>query len=211
LFLAGHPARAQRVVDKMVATVSDGVRTDLITYSDLLWQLALEPNVPLSPPSSENLNRALQLLISQRLIALEAERLPTTTPKESEVQAEIRRLLDQFPSTANFIERLKQVGFTSTTDENFQRIIQRRLAIEKYLDFRFRSFVIITLPEEKEYYEKVWKPRFIAKNPGGIVPPFETVEKQINSEMTENRIENDIEQFLTTARERAEIVILNPV
>ena len=31
---------AQQVVDKMVATVNAGVKTDLITYSDLLWQLA---------------------------------------------------------------------------------------------------------------------------------------------------------------------------
>ena len=34
---------AQQVIDKMVATVNAGVKTDLITYSDLLWQLALQP------------------------------------------------------------------------------------------------------------------------------------------------------------------------
>ena len=68
--------RAQNVVDKTVATVSDGIRTELITYSDLRWQLALQPNVELSPPSSEDLNNALQLLINQRIFALEADRLP---------------------------------------------------------------------------------------------------------------------------------------
>ena len=70
-------AAQQTVVDKTVATISDGGRTELITYSDLRWQLALQPNVSLSPPSSEDLNRALRLLIDQRLFALEAERLPT--------------------------------------------------------------------------------------------------------------------------------------
>jgi len=34
---------AQQVVDKMVATINGGVRTELITYSDLMWQLALQP------------------------------------------------------------------------------------------------------------------------------------------------------------------------
>ena len=43
---------AQQVVDKMVATVNAGVRTDLITYSDLLWQLALQPSPSLLLPSS---------------------------------------------------------------------------------------------------------------------------------------------------------------
>ena len=46
------PVAAQRVVDKMVATINAGARTDLITYSDLLWQLALEPNTPLDNPTS---------------------------------------------------------------------------------------------------------------------------------------------------------------
>src|SRR5437868_2207706 len=69
-------AVAQQMVDKTVATLTDGVRTELITYSDLKWQLALQPNVTINPPSSEDLNRALRLLIDQRLFALEAERLP---------------------------------------------------------------------------------------------------------------------------------------
>jgi len=62
------PAPAQEVVDKMVATVNGGVKVELITYSDILWQLALQPDTPLSNPSSENLNLALRRLIEQRLI-----------------------------------------------------------------------------------------------------------------------------------------------
>ena len=43
----------QQVVDKMVATVNAGILPEcrqicLITYSDLLWQLALQPNSPLA-------------------------------------------------------------------------------------------------------------------------------------------------------------------
>ena len=80
---------AQQVVDKTVATVSDGVRTELITYSDLKWQLALQPGVPINPPSSEDLNRALRLLIDQRLFALEAERLPREPATRAEINAKI--------------------------------------------------------------------------------------------------------------------------
>ncbi len=54
-FLALSPAaEAQEVVDKMVATVSSGSRANLITYSDLLWQLALQPGTPLSKPVSKS-------------------------------------------------------------------------------------------------------------------------------------------------------------
>src|SRR5215212_8896844 len=71
---------AQQVVYKMVATVNAGVRTDLITYSDLLWQLALQPHTLLDNPSSNDLNRALRLLIDQHLILQEAEKIPTIVP-----------------------------------------------------------------------------------------------------------------------------------
>src|SRR5436190_19304063 len=63
---------AQEIVDKTVATVNSGVRTDLITYSDLLWQLALQPNTPISQPTSETLNAALRLVEDQRLVLQEA-------------------------------------------------------------------------------------------------------------------------------------------
>src|SRR5215212_10390039 len=77
VLVAPPSCSAQQVVDKMVATVNAGVRTDLITYSDLMWQLALQPNTVLDNPTSADLNRALRLLIDQHLILQEAEKIPT--------------------------------------------------------------------------------------------------------------------------------------
>src|SRR5687767_8881626 len=104
---------SQQMVDKTVATVGDGVRTELITYSDLKWQLALQPNVPLNPPSSEDLNRALRLLIDQRLFALEAERLPRDPATKAEINAKISEIVSYFLPPSQFEERLKLVGFKS--------------------------------------------------------------------------------------------------
>src|SRR5215212_11146717 len=70
------------VVDRMVAIVNDG---ELITYSDLLWQLALQPNVPIDSPRREDLKRALELLIDQRLVVQEAFFLNDTPTTEKEV------------------------------------------------------------------------------------------------------------------------------
>ena len=62
-------ASGQEVVDKMVATVNAGVLPEcrqicLITYSDLLWQLALQPDTPLDNPTSADLNRACTCLLT---------------------------------------------------------------------------------------------------------------------------------------------------
>jgi hypothetical protein len=209
LFFLPSRVNAQEVVDKTVATVSDRVRTELITYSDLLWQLALQPRTPLDSPSKDDLDQALRLVIDQRLITLETRRLPSISVTEAETQAEIKQVLDQFSSTAEFVDRLRAVGFESTTDYNFQKLMEQRVAIEKYLDFRFRSFVVITAEQEESYYKDVFVPSFRTRNPGVVPPPIGDVRPRINQDLTTSRISSDLDRFLDNARERAEIVILS--
>lgn len=199
---------AQETVDKTVATVSDGVRTELITYSDLLWQLALQPRAQLQPPTSDELNRTLQLLINQRLFALEAQRLPSNQPTENDVKQEVDRILKLFPSSTEFEQRLRTVGFDSISDDNFQRMIRQRIAIEKYLDFRFRSFIVITPEDEVKYYREVYTPEFRRRNPGLLLPSIDDVRQSLNAALTESKIEQEIEKFLDDAKRRAEVVVL---
>ncbi|HKG60976.1 MAG TPA: hypothetical protein VKB05_14545 [Pyrinomonadaceae bacterium] len=192
----------------MVATVNAGVRTDLITYSDLMWQLALQPRTVLDNPSSEDLNRALRLLIDQRLILQEAEKIPTIIPTQKEVSDARDELARNFASVTEFQERLQRVGLTS---EKLNEIVEQRLKMEKYLDFRFRNFVVISQKEIADYYRDVYTPRLKARFPGRIVPPLEQVRDEIEKTLMEAKIESDTDAFLDQARERAEIVTLNPV
>ena len=203
----------QEVVDKMVATVNAGGTTEcggvcLITYSDLLWQLALQPDTPLDNPTSADLNRALRLVIDQRLILQEAEKLPSIGPSTDEVRVARDELVKNFASPSDFQQRLLRVGLTA---EKLDEILNQRLRIEKYLDFRFRNFVVITQQEIADYYTSVYVPRLRARSPGQIVPTLEDARAEIESTLQESKIETDTDAFLDTARERAEIVTLNPV
>lgn len=200
--------RAQEMVDKTVAVVRDSARYELITYSDLLWQLALQPNVPLEPPRSEDLNQALQLLIDQRLFALEAKRLPRVELTEAEINQKINETVAYFPSPAVFEARLKTVGFNSIRDPAFQRIIAQRLAIEKYVDFRFGSFVVVTSDEEAKYYNDIFVPNFRHNSPGRLMPTLDEERKNINETLTRQKIAASIERFLDDAKRRSEIEVL---
>lgn len=202
------PCAAQQVVDKMVATVNAGVKTELITYSDLMWQLALQPNTPLDNPTSADLNGALRLLIDQRLILQEAEKLPTIVPTPAEINNARNELARNFRTQAEFQERLQRVGLTS---EKLDEIVEQRLKMEKYLDFRFRNFVVISQQEIVDYYNDVYVPRFKSRFPGRIVPTLDQSRDEIERTLMEAKIESDTDAFLATARERAEIVILSPV
>jgi hypothetical protein len=201
-------AQAQDVTDKMVATVNTGVRPSLITYSDLLWQLALEPNTSLANPGTESLNRVLNLIISQRLILQEAERLPSIDPTAKEIDDRLNEFVKLFPSQAEFQERVARVGLSL---EQLREIVRQRLTIEKFLDFRFRSFTVVTPAEVEAYYRDAWVPRFRRQQPGRLVPELKDVSKVIETELTESKIESETDEFLDSIRERAEITILNPV
>ena len=188
----------------MVAVING---RELITHSDLLWQLALQPDVPLDNPREEDLQRALQLVIDQRLISQEAEKLPTTQPTDKEIQEELKNLIARFPPD-EFYRRLARVGLGENS-EQLKEIVRQRVAIDKYISFRFRSFTVVTPQEVADYYRAVWSPRRRRLSPGAVAPKLEEVYTQVETELRESKVESDTDEFLEDARAAAEIVILD--
>jgi len=196
---------SQEVVDRMVAVING---RELITHSDLLWQLALQPAAALDNPRREDLSRALQLIIDQRLIAQEAEKLPSVAATDAEVQAELKKLIGRFASGEEFYARLRRVGLGEDS-EQLREIVRQRVAIDKYISFRFRAFTVVTPEEVADYYRDVWAPRRRRQAPGSVVPRLEDVSAEVEEELRENKVESDTDEFLEDARATAEIVVLD--
>ena len=201
-------AISQTVTDKSVATVNAGVKTDVITLSDLVWQLALQPDSPVDGVSSQILNQTLQIVIDQRIILQEAERLPAISPSERDIEEALKLLMARFPSPESFRTRVDRVGLTA---EHLREIMRQRLEIERYLDFRFRSFTVVSPQEVTDYYNQVFVPRFRRQQPGRIVPTLDEVRDQLEKQLVESKVASDTDRFLAEARDRAQITILNPV
>jgi hypothetical protein len=89
--------------------------------------------------------------------------------------------------------------------------MDQRVRIKKYLDFRFRSFTVITPEDEAKYYRETYAPDFRRRNPGVIVPSLEERRVQITQILTEEKVRTSIERFLDDAKRRAEIVVLSEV
>ncbi|HEX8354852.1 MAG TPA: hypothetical protein VF611_18235 [Pyrinomonadaceae bacterium] len=191
------------VVDRIVAVVNG---SELITYSDLLWQLALQPGVPLEDPRREDLRRALELLIDQRLVVQEADKLPHVHATEQEMKDAEAALIKRFPSVEEFQRRLERTGMTAA---QLREIIHERIDMEKYLDFRFRSFTVVTPQEVEAYYKDVFVPRRRRQSPGGIVPELKSVYDQMQSELVERKIESETDDFIEDARAAAQITFLD--
>jgi len=204
-FLLLPSVHGQEVVDRMVAVING---RELITYTDLLWQLALQPGVPLENPRQEDLRRALDLLVDQRLILQEAEKLPSAAPSEKEITDEEKRIISFFPSQAAFYERLARVGLGPDATQ-FREIVQDRVRIQKYLDFRFRSFTVVTQKDVEAYYRDSYVPRRRRQTPGRIVPELKDVYDDIQKELVETKIASDTDDFLEQAHASAQITILD--
>ena len=216
LFALCSSASAQSVPDKMVATVTNGSRAtpDLITYSDLVWQLALEPGTPVPDhPSSADLNHALRLLEDQLLILQEARKLPSAdtaegiAARDKEVDVRRNELAQVFGGAQRLQERMARVGLTS---EQLDLILRDRVMVDQYLDFRFRAFTIVIDKEIQDRYDQTYAR---LKNSGRIVPTLEEVRSRIKDELTEQKIEADIDKFVDDLRDQpgTEIVVLNAV
>lgn len=209
LFVASvFSAHSQVEVDKTLVVLNDGARTELITLSDVMWQMALQPGTELDPPDADDMQRALRTLIDQRLFALEAERLPRNPPTEQEVAAKIAETVAYFRSPAEFEARLRRVGFRSINDEAFQRLMSQRLAIDKYIDFRFGSFVVVTAEEEQRFFQEQYRPDFRRQFPGLLLPNFEDKRAEIREMLIARKTGQAMERFLEQARERVEITEL---
>ena len=206
----------QTVTDKMVASVTNGSRAtpDLISYSDLVWQLALEPSRPLvERPASADLNHALRLLEDQLLILQEARKLPTADTAKARqefdkaVGLKLTELIQAFGSRTKLEERMNRVGLTS---EQLNAVLRDRVTVEEYLDFRFRAFVLISPKEITDRYNQEYTRQ---RNSGRIVPTLEQVRSRINQELTEEKIASEIDTFVDGLREQpgTEIVIISPV
>jgi len=215
LFALCSAASAQTVADKTVATVTNGARAnpDLITYSDIVWQLALEPEPIFDPrPGSQQLSRALKTLEDQLLILQEARKLPLAptaeAQKEFEDQVKQRRdELAQIIGPRALQERMARVGLTS---DQLNAILRDRVTIDRYLDFRFRAFVLVSAQEISDRYEQTYRSQ---RNSGKLVPTLDQDRERIERVLTEEKIAEQIGKFVDDLREQpgTEIVVLNPV
>ena len=209
-------ANAQTVPDKTVATVTNGSPAvpDLITYSDLVWQLALENGRPFSEhPTSEALNQALERLEEQLLVLQEARKLPLAQTAEAQKDFDdaVKRsrddLAQRFGSAAQLQERMRRVGLTS---EQLDQILRDRVTMERYVDFRFRPFALVSAKEISDQYEKE---AAALRGRGRIIPTLEKEHDRIERDLIEEKIQTEIDKFIDNLRDQpgTEIVILNPV
>jgi hypothetical protein len=198
----------QQTVDLIVALVNG----DVITRSDLLWNVALDPASP-SPAgrvSTDVLRQTLEVVIDQRLVLQEASRLPSDEVTQKEIEDYKAALIKRFSSPqmagaaeSVFSQRIQSVGLTS---DRLNELIAQRILIERFVEFRFKSFVFVSEQEVQKYYDERLVPEMRSR--GVVPPPLKDVRDQIVPILRREKVNDEIDRWLPDARRRAEIVIV---
>lgn len=201
------PSAGAVVVDSTVGVVNG----DVILKSDVMWNLALDPSVRPDQfwnPRAQEL--MLRTLIDQRLLLQEAQKLPLLRPSSDEIQTYISDLAAKFNSAGDdptrFERRQELVGLDR---DRFEQIVRDRLLILKFVDFRFRSFVVVTEPEIVRYFETEEKPKLVDQSEGAVAAVLAARRDQIEKLLIEEKINESIEAFLEEAQARSEIVVFD--
>ncbi|HQR36784.1 MAG TPA: SurA N-terminal domain-containing protein [Blastocatellia bacterium] len=205
---AVKPAPAALVIDQTTARVNG----DLILKSEILWNLALLKNVaPSQFWDAKTQDQMLRTLIDQRLILLEAAKLPSIRVSDEEVAKAVSELRDEFNSPDDpqrFERRGQLVGLTGP---RLNEIVRARLRITKFVDFRFRTFVVVTEPEMQRYFDTELRtaPEMQGLTEAALKAAFEANRGTIEKILIEEKVNAAIDTFLEEARVRAEIVRLD--
>lgn len=200
-FAFSGPALGQKTVDAILVLVND----DIVTRSELLWSLALDPKAP-SPAGAVNsdlLRQKLDVMIDERLIAQEAAKIPAAEVSREEINVARTELIKGFPSEAAFRQRVESVGLTP---ERVDDLIRERILIDRFIEFRFRSFVFVSEQEIKRYYDEHHAPE--VRKAGQVPLPIERVRDRIIAIVKQEKVNEELDRFLNTTRQRAEIVQL---
>ncbi len=211
LLMLGLPTWAQKAspalsdpVDQIVATVNG----EVVTQSDLVWLLALDPDIPeakLKQPDEADLRRLLPVKIDLVLLDQEARRLPDVSIDGEEIRRVERQIVARFSSEMLFRRRIESVGITP---DILDRLAREQIEVEKYSDFRFRSFIIITEEEVLNYYRDVVRAEAAKRGTVISETPSADDRKTIETIIFNDRVIKEREKFLDAARQRADIVYL---
>jgi len=196
LAMAGGRARAQEVVDRIVAKVE----SDVILMSDVRqlarYQLFLDGK---SQSDAEILDR----LIDQWIVRSEANVARFPQPSDEEVNRSIERLKRAFSSPEEYEARKGQSGLT---DEEIRQFLKSRLYFSNYLDSRFRPVIQIDEKSIEDFYKTQVIPR--AESRGQAPPPLDNARDFIQEALVQRAINEQADKWLKESRARVRIEIL---
>lgn len=189
----GSVARAQQVVDRIIARIDD----DVLLQSDLreLGEFQQLQGAKVEPEAAR-----LDELIDQWVIAHEGQAAQFSQPSDADVTATLDQLKKNLGGDDVFQKRLKETGLSVAS---VRRILARVLFYSRYLDYKFRTAAQIDSAAEEKYYNTEFADQLKAR--GEKLPPLDSVRPQIHELLVQEDISKRAAEWLTESRSRLKV------
>lgn len=192
---SGAQSSAAVVIDRIVAHIED----DIITLSEVRELSAYQQLVD---GHSESDDKILNELIEQWVVNNEATTTQFPPAAESEVNREVGRIQNQFPSQDAYAKRLVDLGLTPS---DVKRMVAREIYLARYLDYKFRPAVQISDEDIAKYYRDNLVPALAAK--GQSAPPLDQVTEQIRELLVQQGVNDRAASWFDETKSRLKIQI----
>jgi hypothetical protein len=181
------------LVDRVVASVNN----EVITLSEL--DRAVGFNVAFGGKDGDKLRaETLEGLVNRHLLLQEAYRLKFVEVSDQDINAEIEKLKMRLGSDDTFAVFLTRLDLTR---EQLGRMLGERLLVEKFIEKKIGLYVHVSRDEARDYFSS-HPAEFKGKS-------FQEVQKAIEAMLTNQKLEQQVAQYLTELRSKADIR-LNP-
>jgi hypothetical protein len=195
VFSGSSPFQSARVVDRIVAHVEG----DILLQSQVRELGAFQQLVDGHAESDDKL---LQELIEQWIVETEATASHFPPAAKSEVDRELLRISQQFPSPEKYASRLNELGLSA---DQVRQLLTRQIYVERYVDYKFRPSVQIEPAEIDAYYQKELLPELAKSNQPA--PRLAEVEDQIREVLIQRGISDQTAKWLDETKSRLKIEI----
>jgi hypothetical protein len=189
-------ARAQRIVDRIIARIED----DVLLQSDLreLGEFQQLQGTKVEPESAR-----LDELIDQWVIEHEGQAAQFPQPSDADVNTSLDQLKKNLGGEDAFQKRLKEAGLSAPS---VKRILTRILFYSRYLDYKFRTAAQIDSAAEDKYFNTEFAEQLKAR--GEKLPLIESVRPAIHELLVQEDISKRAAEWLTESRSRLKIEIV---
>ena len=185
-----------------VAAVVEG---EVITFSDIHWLVRYKSFLP--PKDAEEQREfylaILSRVVDQEIISREAEQTPGIHVSAQGVDNQLQAYRQRFTSDELFQEKLESMEMSIA---DLKALIRRELMVWQFIQVRFEPFVIVLPKQIKRYYEGTLLPEL--KQGGAPVPALGLVEEQIRQILTLEKTNEQMDLWVSRARQRAKTQIL---
>jgi parvulin-like peptidyl-prolyl isomerase len=210
-FGSGPHLAGAEIIDRIVAVVNRQV----ITLGDVDREVRTQNLEIVGTPQEQTSTQsqreratkeqAMQRLIDQVLIGQQIEEFPGTKVPERAIDAQLAHLEQKAGSAEAWLLQLKDSGIAL---EEVRRKIRWQLQVFRFIDYRFRQFIVIDQKEIESYYTTPFSTD-LQKRGIGVAPPLAEVEDKIRSILVEQKLNDQVNEWLDSLRASASIQIFH--